>query len=437
MVWLTALPLLILGIVLWISVSHLIVQAQVASWLEERSIEVRAKYQVAGNAPMSVLELEPTAVWLLGTGPVNQKILIGPKIVDYALPDHLTIRTRLVLRALALLLFFVVFGTLAGLWFGVRRSVVRPVEQLSQRVRSMASAQDENLLSLHVERQRPDEIGALADTFAEVFASLRTHEIELAGTVVRLGNALDDVETTRSRLIQSEQFAAIGEFTSGLAHELGSPLAAAMQQLFLVRPLLKEQDDSEITEPFAYIEEALVRMDGILKALQGVYSKGQVAMTELSLIEFVAKACGRMALASGALVLDLPDDRSGYCVLANRYLLEQSLFNLVRNACESSSGNAPVEVSVGLRGNHAFCRICDHGEGVRLDEDGLPLYNPGKGGMGVGVRIVARAASLMGGSLRYLSSKIGTIVEFELPILVATQHTDEIGQKEEKKHETS
>jgi signal transduction histidine kinase len=59
--------------------------------------------------------------------------------------------------------------------------------------------------------------------------------------VLERGKALED---SQSRLVASEKLASLGRLTAGLAHEINTPLAAAMHSLYQARELSKEYKSS-------------------------------------------------------------------------------------------------------------------------------------------------------------------------------------------------
>jgi len=99
-------------------------------------------------------------------------------------------------------------------------------------------------------------------------------------------------------------------------------------------------------------------------------------------------------------------------VSVHQVLLEQSVDNLIDNACKYSAPGTPIVLSLARSGQSAVLSIEDHGCGI-LEEDLKHVFEPffrssearrrGIGGVGLGLAVTARTVAAFGGRIEALS----------------------------------
>lgn len=103
---------------------------------------------------------------------------------------------------------------------------------------------------------------------------------------------------------------------------------------------------------------------------------------------------------------------------ADPELLEQALINLLRNACDATSGctDALVEISCEQYEGQCLIRVADNGRGFAEQEREqifLPFYTTKAGGSGIGLNLVRQIALAHGGQLT-AHARVPRGVAFEL-----------------------
>ena len=165
--------------------------------------------------------------------------------------DSVAKRTRQVLLFLGMVSVLAAFLIA---WLYVGRKLLRRLEELSVRMRSMARGELEQPVII----RGNDEIADMASAL-EVF---RSHALEvqrlnlvekLAAEVqdknTELESVLEELRTAQNQIVMREKLAALGELTAGVAHEIKNPLNFVKNFAEACEELLEELDEAvEMTE---------------------------------------------------------------------------------------------------------------------------------------------------------------------------------------------
>jgi signal transduction histidine kinase len=114
---------------------------------------------------------------------------------------------------IAVTLLVLIGATVALTLLGTRKWVTQPISALVERARAMAKGE----LETRIEIKGRDELSELGKAFNQMAVGL----MEAQGGIIREAETRLNLER---ELRQSEKLAAIGQITSGLAHEIGTPL---------------------------------------------------------------------------------------------------------------------------------------------------------------------------------------------------------------------
>ncbi len=216
------------------------------------------------------------------------------------------------------------------------------------------------------------------------------------------------------------RLAAIGEFASGIAHELRSPLATVS----LALDHFEKQELPEGSRRRLALSRAESQRMGRLLDDMLLYAKPlKLAATPVDLValarETLAQASDEVACAGQALTGSGRLDRA--MVLGDQDRLRQILLNLLRNACEAAPTGGRIELSVRADGERwAEIEITNPGEPIpaELREHLFKPFVSGKGaGTGLGLAIVQRLTSLHAGEVSLSSDAGRTVARVRLPLI--------------------
>jgi C4-dicarboxylate-specific signal transduction histidine kinase len=292
-----------------------------------------------------------------------------------------------------------------------------------------------NQAALSIQNARTFDDLRLLNRDLERRVAARTHEV--ATSLSQLEDAYATLQASQEQLVSAEKMAAFGRLAAGIAHEMNTPLAAAMNGLMIARELTVECDEAvaDETVPTADRREALAELGGMIaqveewtrkavayiRSVKG-YSRattGEHDVIDLGALlehELQPLLMHRLRLAGVQLVVDvdpaLPD------LHGDRQRLGQVLANLVSNAIDACEGLPPErrEVAVRVVPERAdiVLTVTDRGRGVptaalpRIFDEFYTTKPAGKG-TGLGLSIAREIVSgEFGGTLACTASDAGT-----------------------------
>lgn len=226
----------------------------------------------------------------------------------------------------------------------IRRTLVGPMERLSDDVRRMAEGDVDHRLApfdTHELEQIRASVNAMADRL------LADREL-LAENVRSLDQTNRELVEARDQVLHSSRLASVGTLAAGIAHEVGNPLGAVMAYLDVARNRAAQAGgDTEILD--ATKEEAR-RIDRIVRGLldyarprgEGAapFGTGEVIHRVRDLLD------NQGALDGVDHTWQVPDRVPP--VLMEPHRLEQVLVNLVLNALHALEGRADARIDVRL-----------------------------------------------------------------------------------------
>jgi two-component system sensor histidine kinase FlrB len=235
---------------------------------------------------------------------------------------------------------------------------------------------------------------------------------------------LTDLTETRElqkRLDRHRRLSEMGRMMSSLAHQIRTPLSAAM----LYAGHLCE---SELTpnQSQRFSEKILSRLNHLDQQVKDmlIFVKGDVKLTDtISVDELLSQleAAMEASIQSSGSRYVIHKECADELILCNRDSMVGALMNLVNNAIQSVANGIELTIEVGTTdGEHLQIIITDNGPGIEasvLEHLNEPFFTTKAQGTGLGLTVVRAVAQAHHGEFE-LCSQLGSgaVATLSLPI---------------------
>jgi signal transduction histidine kinase len=326
--------------------------------------------------------------------------LLGVLLLGSSRKELVTLRQQILKTAAAVALAALLIGLLVSWW--VSRRITRPVEELADGARDVASGRWETQIDV----KGNDEIGQLAGAFNDMTRTLATQ---------------------KEKLVQTERVAAWRELARRLAHELRNPLfpmQITIENLQRARQLGPEQFQEVFGEATATLKAELANLNSIVgrfsdfsKMPTPQFSKvnvNEALRNAVRLFEPQFTAVGKPAITTEYFLNEsLPE------IDADPDLLHRAFQNLVLNALDAMPAGGGLTLHSRDGDETVRIEVADTGKGLTPEECSrlfTPYYTTKQLGTGLGLAIVQSVVSDHHGTISVASEEgRGATFRIDLP----------------------
>lgn len=233
---------------------------------------------------------------------------------------------------------------------------------------------------------------------------------------------MTDTRRLQAELAQHERLSALGKMTAALAHQIRTPLSAAM----LYASHLSENSLSpELQQRFAgRLQDRLHELERQVRDML-LFARGPLPREQRSSVAQLWQAlqeAAQMHLREHHVRWQCDVPNAGQLgVLCNQDVLLGALLNLLHNSAQAAAQPVAIKVHAYVRGNLLRIVVTDNGEGMSaelLEQVQESFFTRKSSGTGLGLMVVRAVAEAHQGRF-VLRSKVGrgTSALVELPLL--------------------
>jgi two-component system sensor histidine kinase FlrB len=248
------------------------------------------------------------------------------------------------------------------------------------------------------------------------FINISKSSLASGGDVVLL------TDVTESHMMQvvlarQQRLLTMGEMAAGLAHQIRTPLAAAL--LYASQMTLADRPKADLERCAAKTVDNLKQLDQLVTDMLAFAHGGNARelVSVSALLEQVAQWL-RPALRAGVR-LTIGTQAPDLMIRANAPSLVSAILNLATNALQAAAANLDLQLQA-RRGTDGRAQIIvsDNGPGVppkireRIFE---PFFTTRARGNGIGLSIVKSVVEAHGGCVHLAESRVGATFVIELP----------------------
>jgi two-component system, sensor histidine kinase FlrB len=248
------------------------------------------------------------------------------------------------------------------------------------------------------------------------FVNISQNRLASGGDVVLLADVTES-HVMRVLLARQQRLLTMGELAAGLAHQIRTPLAAAL--LYASQMTLAGRSQENIQRCAAKTVDNLKQLDKLVNDMLA-FAHGGAAREPVSvsaLLEQVAQWL-RPALRTGVR-LTIGTQAPDLMVRANAPSLVSAVLNLATNALQAAGASLDLELLARRSAEgRAQIIVSDNGPGVpakireRIFE---PFFTTRARGNGIGLSIVKSVVEAHGGGIHLAESRVGATFVIELP----------------------
>ncbi|RKY82918.1 hypothetical protein DRP98_08355 [candidate division KSB1 bacterium] len=256
----------------------------------------------------------------------------------------------------------------------------------------------------------------LCDLFASSVARFRLSE-HLEHTNKTLGNI-------KSQLLHAGKLIALGELTSGIAHEVNNPLTTILGRIQIL--MMNKTLPQALIEKLKIVENETKRVAQIIRQLLN-FSRRNSEQVDTEVVDINATILNSLQLTRHALEVEGIDveiklNENLRQVLGDSNQLQQVFINLITNAKQAMSRGGKLKISSEMQNGFVKIVFSDTGCGIPI-EFRNKIFEPffttklDNGGTGLGLAISKEIIEKHRGKIQVRSAKNrGTTFIIKLPV---------------------
>jgi len=230
------------------------------------------------------------------------------------------------------------------------------------------------------------------------------------------------LQAQHERLTEAETMAAVGEVTSGIAHDIRNPLASIRTSAELALEELSEEHGPGLESVRDVITE-VDRLERNIRELM-LMARGEREELRTLCVAEMAKCCAdtlEPAIKRQGIKVSMDTEEPLSPVVGDRGVLHLAVNNVISNALDAMPNGGALDIRTRMvnGGDDVELTIADSGQGIpddRVDKVFKPFHTSKNTGLGLGLALTRQIIERHGGTIA-LASQLGkgTTVTIRLP----------------------
>jgi PAS domain S-box-containing protein len=227
-----------------------------------------------------------------------------------------------------------------------------------------------------------------------------------------------ELKEANERLLKAERFAAIGELSGMIGHDLRNPLTVIKNAVYYLKRKQTCQVDSREVEMLEIIDKSVDFANKIIASLLDYSSEIRLEIEQSSAKELLGHVLLMAQVPERVRVVDRTENEPTIWIDVNK--MERVFINLIKNAFDAIPARGTLQVKSKRVGKNVEITFTDDGSGMSeqtLAKIFNPLFTTKAQGMGFGLAICKRIIEAHCGSICVESALgKGTTFAITLPV---------------------
>ena len=225
------------------------------------------------------------------------------------------------------------------------------------------------------------------------------------------------LKDANERLVKAERFAAIGELSGMIGHDLRNPLAGIKNAIYFLKKKGQTISEAQTKEMFEIIDKAIDHSDKIINDLLDYSREMHLELIKYSARTLVDETMQEIQVPDRIKIVNRVQQEDLIWVNSDKML--RVFINLVNNAIDAMPEKGTLEISSCHRDGWIDIVFADTGMGIpeeTMQKIFTPLFTTKAQGMGFGLAICKRIIEAHGGTIK-VKTKLnqGTTFTIRLP----------------------
>lgn len=239
-----------------------------------------------------------------------------------------------------------------------------------------------------------------------------------------IGLVSEERKNMGEQLLYTKKLAIIGEFSSGIAHELRQPLGVIKNAAYFLNMKLKEVTDEKVLRHLAIVEKEVNRANHLITDLLNFARTATPTLKECAINQIVEEALSSFEIPENIEVkTELKEDLP--TIQADPDQILRTCSNIIANAISAMPEGGSLELKTGenKKEENVQISIADTGEGIPKENGKKifePLFTTKATGIGLGLSLCKKYVEAQGGRIE-VESEVGKGTKFVVKLPVSKQ----------------